>query len=86
MVISLVLGKVLLESLIGLGTAVPQPGAQTLRPQIDSVYVVNNFLTFGSVRTNFSLSKAWWKYSLVTPVPVCSLLFVYSEVYHFSHV
>lgn len=86
MVISLVLEKGILESLIGLGTTVPQPGTQTSLPQIDSVYVVNNFLTFGSVRTNFSISKAWWKYSLITPVPVCSLLFVYSEVYHFSHV
>ena len=33
--------------------------AATSAPQKDGVYVRSIFLTFGSVRTNFSISKAW---------------------------
>lgn len=46
----------------GVGLHCPQPhptfGPNTA-PQIDSIYVRNIFLMFGSVKTNFSISKAW---------------------------
>lgn len=46
----------------GVDTVVPNPApflAQISAPQIDSIYVRNIFLMFGSVKTNFSISQAW---------------------------
>lgn len=47
---------------MGWDTAALSPApllSQTSASQIDGIYIRNIFLVFGSVKTNFSISKAW---------------------------
>lgn len=76
-------------SLSGRTQLSPSPApilVQTPTSPVASVYVGNIFLMFGSVSSNFSISKAQGKYCLITLMSARSLLLVYSGVYHFSHV